>query len=460
MQVFLCMVLAALGALPTPVPVDDAKARAIDAIARGELHAGSTPGLAIGIVEDGLLIYSRGFGYADIAAKRKVTTQTKFLAGGISEQFTAASVLLLAQDKKLSLTDRVTRFIPELGMARDVTISQLLAHTSGLPNLTDVPGVPRDLSRPLKLEETLRDLDKMKLAAAPGTQFNRNTLDYALAGLIVQRVAGEPLSVFMQTRIFEPLIMTSTFLAGDQGAGGYARGYTRENGRFREVRGPDVTWLFGSGDLITTVDDLAKWDIGLPLLLNVDSVRTMWSANTAPGGGLYGMGWIVDQRGGQTFVWRNGTLPGYHAMNALLPEEHVAVIVLSNAGSPNATSTVSPERLAYRILDLVAPLPPAHFDNVIVRRASEWLDRLARLDIDRTQLTPAFSQYLSDRVVIQADLRSEGPLESIVPVENFQRSGDTVYVFDIRFRRGGSMRYQFALTPDGKIDQLVLEPNA
>jgi len=258
MQVFLCVVLAALGALPTPAPVDDAKARAIDAIARGELHAGSTPGLSIGIVEDGLLIYSRGFGYADIAGKRKVSAQTKFFAGGVSEQFTAASVLLLSQDKKLSLTDRVTRFIPELGMARDVTLAQLLTHTSGLPNLSDVPGVPRDLSRPLKLEDTLRALSKTKLVAPPGTQFNRNSLDYALAGLVVQRAAGEPLSVFMQTRIFEPLIMTSTFLAGDQGASGSARGYTRENGHFREVRGPDPTWLFGSGDLITTVDDLAK----------------------------------------------------------------------------------------------------------------------------------------------------------------------------------------------------------
>jgi hypothetical protein len=92
-----------------------------------------------------------------------------------------------------------------------------------------------------------------------------------------------------------------------------------------------------------------------------------------------------------------------------------------------------------------------------VQRASDWLGRLQRLDIDRTQLTPAFSQYLTDQVVIDADLKSEGPLESIVPVESFERSGDTVYVFDVRFRRG-AMRCEFALTPDGKIDQLLLQP--
>jgi hypothetical protein len=140
-----------------------------------------------------------------------------------------------------------------------------------------------------------------------------------------------------------------------------------------------------------------------------------------------------------------------------LPDEHVAVIVLSNADSLHGQTTISPERLASRILDTVAPLPPAHFGNVIVQRASEWLGRLAKVDIDRTQLTSQFSQYLSDQVVIRADLKDLGPVQSMVPIESFQRSGDTVYVFDVKFARG-ALRYQFALTPDGKIDGLLLQP--
>jgi hypothetical protein len=140
-----------------------------------------------------------------------------------------------------------------------------------------------------------------------------------------------------------------------------------------------------------------------------------------------------------------------------LPDEHVAVIVLSNADSLHGQTTISPERLASRILDTVAPLPPAHFGNVIVQRASEWLGRLAKVDIDRTQLTSQFSQYLSDQVVIRADLKGLGPVQSMVPIESFQRSGDTVYVFDVKFARG-ALRYQFALTPDGKIDGLLLQP--
>lgn len=444
--------------IPTPVPFTESTAHAIDTIALAELHSGSTPGLAIGVVEDGLLVYSRGFGFSDLSKHRRVNATTQFYAGSISKQFTAAALLLLVQDKKLALGDKVTKYVPELKSANDVTVAQLLQQTSGLPDYMQAPGVNHDPAKPIKLEDLVKALDRMKPVSAPGTQFQYNNVNYMIAGLIAARVSGEPLSVLLQTRIFEPLIMTSTILAGDQGISpGHAVGYTRVNRRFKPVKPWDPGWLYGAGDLITNVDDLAKWDVGLPLVLNVDSVRTMWSASGAPGGMTYGMGWVIDQRGGQRYLWHNGELAGYHAMNALLPEQHVAVIVMSNADSLHAQTTVSPERLASRILDVVAPLPPAHFGNLIMQRATEWLGRLQRLDIDRTQLTQQFSQYLTDQVVIRAGLKEMGVVQSMVPIESFQHSGDTVYVFDVKFVKG-VVRYQFALTPDGKIDGLLFTP--
>jgi hypothetical protein len=131
--------------------------------------------------------------------------------------------------------------------------------------------------------------------------------------------------------------------------------------------------------------------------------------------------------------------------------------VLANADSLGSATTVQPERLANRILDIIAPLPPAHFGNTITTRAGEWLGRLARVDVDRTQLTTSFSQYLSDQVVHRADVASLGPVLSVVPVESYQRSDDTVYVFDVKFARG-AYRFDFTLTPDGKIDGLFLQP--
>jgi CubicO group peptidase (beta-lactamase class C family) len=383
---------------------------------------------------------------------------TEFYTGSLAKQFTAACVLLLAQQKKLSLDDKVTKFIPELTIAKSVTLRELLLQTSGLPAVRTAQGSPGDLTRPVKIEDLIKSANQIGMQAPPGTAFDDTNFNYMLAGLIVQRVSGVPLSIFYSTHIFQPLIMTSSFVAGDEGVSpAHAVGYTRSRGRFTRVRAWDPSWLFGSSGLVTTVQDLAKWDIGLPLLLTVDSVRDMWTPISLPGEIPYGMGWVIDQRGGQRYVWQNGQIAGFHAMNAMLPDEHLAVIVLANADSLHEHTTVQPERLASRILDVIAPLPPAHFGNLITNRASEWLGRLARVDVDRTQLTASFSQYLSDQVVHRADVEALGSVLSLAPVESFQRDGDTVYVFDVRFRRG-AYRFDFALTPDGKIDGLFLQP--
>lgn len=442
-------------------PFTASTARQIDAIARSEVHSGSTPALAIGIVEDGLLVYARGFGYAALRPKRRpASAATQFYAASLSKQFTAACVLLLAQQKKLSLDDRLTKYVPELSIARDVTIRELLQQTSGLPDVRKAPGIPHALTDPVKISALLSAGNTLRMQAKPGTAFDDDGFNYMLAGLVVQRVSGLPLSIFEATQIFQPLIMSSTFLAGDEGISPqHAVGYTRARGRFIPVKGWDPSWLFGNADLVTNVQDLAKWDIGFPLLLNVDSVREMWTPNGLPQQLQYGMGWVVDQRGGERYFWQSGRLPGFNAMNAVLPDEHLAVIVLANADSLQTQTTVQPQRLASRILNVVAPLPAAHFANTIVTRASEWLGRLARVDIDRTQLTPTFSQYLTDRLVHRSDFASYGPVLSLVPVESYQRTADTVYVFDVRFRHG-NYRFDFTLAPDGKVDGLFLRPGA
>lgn len=446
-----------LSAPPTTTPFSGSMARAIDAAARAEIASHSTPGLAIGVVQDGLLVYSRGFGLANVSGKRAVTASTEFYAGSLTKQFTAACVLMLAQQKKLSLDEKIVKYVPELNVARNATIRQLLQETAGLPDVRKSSAISHDLSRPVKIDDLLKAANALPPPAKPGTAFDDSNFNYLIAGLIVQRVSGLPLSIYYSTQIFQPLIMNSSFLAGDQGISPlHATGYTRTHGKFMRVRGWDPSWLLGSSDLVTTVQDLAKWDIGMPLLLNVESVREMWTPNGLPGQLQYGMGWVVDQRGGRRYVWQSGQIAGFRAVNALLPDQHTAVIVLANADSLHGETTVQPERLADKILNVIAPLPRAHFQNTLMTRAAEWLGRLARNDIDRTQLTSAFSQYLTNQLVHQADFAEFGPVLSLIPIESYQESGDTVYVFDAKFRKG-VYRYDFTLSPDGKIDGLFLQ---
>jgi D-alanyl-D-alanine carboxypeptidase len=434
-------------------------AAAIDRLARAEVTGGQTPGLAIAVVEDGRWVYARGFGYANLAKKRAVAATTEFYVGSVTKEFTAASLLLLVQDGKLRLDDKVTKMVPELPLAKDVTLAELLQQTSGLPDYTHAPGVSSDPTRSVKLSDFIAAVNKMPMRFSPGSKFEYNNLNYFLAGLIVERASGLPLSDFLQARIFQPLYMTSSFLAGDTGISPLAAtGYTGSPHHFTPVRPWDPSWLLGAGGIVSNVYDLAKWDIGFPILVRDDAVRNMFTASGAPGAQPYGMGWVVDQRGGKRYIWHNGELGGFHAMNALLPDDHIAVVVLSNTDALHSNGVIAPEYVAAQILDIVAPPQSAHVENAIVSRAKEWLGRLADKNVDRTQLTPQFSAYLTDKLVSHANFKAFGKLLAIVPISSRAGgNGDTLYEFLVKFQHG-QYHYHFQLTPQGKIDLLELAP--
>lgn len=438
------------------VGFNPANSARIDRIATDEIHAGRTPGIAIGVVEDGRLVYAKGFGFATISPHAPMGIDTEFYSGDLTKQFTAAAVLLLAQDGKLKLDDPVTKYVPELKVASGVTIAQLLTQTSGLPNYASAPGASTDMTHTIKLADLLQTIDTLKPAAPPGAVYANNPLNYLLAGLIVERASGVTLSDYLEQHIFIPLIMDHTFLAGDSGiSSGHATGYMRTPHGFAPATPDDPAWLEGDTGLVSTIDDLAKWDIEMPVLLRVDAVRTMFTAAAAQGPTHYGMGWVIDRRGGQEFVWSNGEISGYRAMNALLPNQHIGVIVFSNADSLQGGVTI-PEEIGARILSILVPSRTSTLDNPVVSRAKEWLARLASGQIDRSELTPAFSAYLTDNLVERENLASLGRLQAIVPVSSStETNGDTLYEFLVRFQ-SAQYRYNFEIAPDGKIDGITL----
>jgi D-alanyl-D-alanine carboxypeptidase len=431
----------------------------VAALAQREVAEGRTPGIAIAVVRDGALVYSHGFGYANIAHHAQVTGDTEFFAAGITRQFTAAAVLLLVQDGKLRLDDKVAKYVPALHVAADVNVGQLLTQTSGLPALGGLTPPLGDFTRSVRPADLIAAVDQLKPAAPPGSVYADNPLNFLLAGMIVENVSGEPLSDFLQQRIFVPLVMEHTFLAGDTGiSSGVATGYTKaaRGGPFETAKPYDPAWLGGDRGLVTTVGDLAKWDVEMPILLRDDAVRTMFTAAATAQATQYGMGWVIDRRGGGRYAWFADQIPGYSAANALLLDRHDAVIVLTNTDSLNGGRVVAPIDVASHVLDAFDPAQTANLDNAVIARVREWLQRLADKNIDRTELTPAFSRYLSDQVVSRADVAALGKLESIVPVSSSQQTnGDTLYVFLVRFAKA-QYHCRFAVTADGKIDGLYL----
>jgi D-alanyl-D-alanine carboxypeptidase len=444
---------------PSIPPFTPTMASWIDRLGEYEIRDGRTAGVAIGVIEDGRIVYSRGFGFANIAQHIPFDPDTECSIGALSMQFTAAAVLMLAQDGKLELDDKVVKYVPELKIAGDATISELLSQTSGLPDYTKAPGISTDQTRPVKVSELLAAVNKMRPSAPAGSTYANNELNYIVAGLIVERVGGVPLSDYLQQHIFSPLVMDRTFVVGDSGISpAHAIGYTydaRAN-RFTPVRSLDRTWLFGGRGIVSSIYDLAKWDIEMPILLRVDAVRAMFTPSGVVGPTHYGMGWVIDRRGGKAYVWYNSALDGFRTMNALLPDDHVAVIVLSNADGTHDNGTLMPEVVASRILDVIAPPARARLDNAIVARAKEWLDRLADHKIDRTQLTPGFSAYLTDKLVAREDFAALGKLQAIVPISSTNNPNDTVYEFLVRFPHAVQYHYRFGITKENKIDEIEL----
>ncbi len=418
-----------------------------------------SPGLAIAVVEDGRIVYARGFGFGDLEQKRAVAPDTEFYVGGISQQFTAAAILLLQQDGKLKLDDKVTKYVPELTIAPALTIQQLLQQTSGLPDYRSAPGLKVDLTRTVKLSDIIAAVNKMTPAAAPGTKFEYNNLNYMIAGLVVERASGIPLSDYLQQNIFLPLVMNASFYAGDRGISPtHALGYTGAPEHFRRADTWDPAWLFGTGGLVTNVYDLAKWDIGLPLLLRVDAERAMFTPSGAPGEARYGLGWVIDERGGKRYIWHNGEIAGYLSMNAILPDDNIAVIVLENTDRFGSRRVASPEAIAADVLDILMPPAAMHIDNQVMTKAREWLARIADKRIDRTQLTPAFSAYLTDSLVARSNFAALGKPQALVPIASRSGdNGDVVYEFFVRFPRE-HYHYKLTLAKDGKIDGLLLTP--
>jgi D-alanyl-D-alanine carboxypeptidase len=430
---------------------------AITHLGENEVRSSRTPGLVIGIVEDGRIVYARGFGYANLAKKLAAAADTEFYVGDLTHQFVAAAALMLVQDGKLKLNDKVTKYIPNLTVAPTLTVEQLLQQTSGLPGYGRLSHAAIDFTRSEKPDDLIAALNANKPESAPGTAYDDDSINYLLAGMVVERASGEPLSDFLQQRIFVPLVMSRSFLAGDTGISPtHAIGYTHGAGDFVAARTWDPAWLGGDRGLVTTAYDLAKWEIEMPVLLHVDAVRTMLTPSATPGTAQHAMGWVIDQRGGKNLQWYAGQLAGYQAASAVLPDDHIGVIVLTNADALHGGHVVSAGQLAAHLVDIVSPPATAHLDNAVVSRAKEWLARLAEKNVDRAQLTPEFSAYLSDDLISRADFAALGKLQAIVPISSTaEPNGDTLYEFLVRYP-SARYHYKFALTKDGKIDELTL----
>jgi D-alanyl-D-alanine carboxypeptidase len=298
------------------------------------------------LARDGQPLFRKSYGLANAEWDIANTPDTKFRLGSITKQFTAALILQLVEQGKLSLTDSIRKYYPEAPEAWDaVTIHDLLTHESGIPSYTDIPGFfDKQAAIAFTPLELIRLTQDKPLAFRPGSQFRYDNTGYILLGYVIEKLTGHTYEEQLRTAILDPLGMKDT---------GYdhytailphrAEGYEFDKGKLKRAAFLDMSVPYAAGSLYSTVDDLLKWDRALDgdKVLTAASKDKMWTPNLND----YGYGWVIPTRFGERVMEHGGGINGFNTMIIRAPAKKLLVVALSNVETP-ATGEIATGLLA------------------------------------------------------------------------------------------------------------------
>jgi CubicO group peptidase (beta-lactamase class C family) len=432
----------------------------VDRIATQVLQATGVPSASVAIVQHGKLVYTHAYGFArlagDSAPALPATPEMRYSIGSISKQFTAAAILMLQQDGKLSLDDPVGKYIPGLTRGNEVTIREILSHTSGYQDFWPEDYVMTPMLKPTTAQLIIDKWARKSLDFEPGTQWQYSNTNYVIAGRIVEVVSGEPYWDFLTEHIFRPLGMTSVWNSDQHpltqaDATAY---YRHALGPLRPAPEEGAGWMSAAGELAMTAHDLALWDESLLArsLLSPESYKEMFTDVKLKDGksSHYGLGVEVRDRNGHLSIEHGGEVSGFVSENDVLIDDGAAVAVLTNQDAVNAASAIA--RLAAPVI-AGYPLTPAEQQALDIYRG------LQQGHIDRSLLAPNLNDYFTPQAVsdFQSSLAPLGEPLSLRQTRDALRGGMTFRQFDIVYP-GKRLELTTYTYPDGKLEQYLIAP--
>ncbi len=345
----------------------DRRAQRIDAIFH-LLASKHTPGLAVLVIKDGRTIFCKGYGVADLRTGVPITPQTNVRLASFTKQFTAAAIMLLAQEGRLHYDDPLSRFFPEFAAyGRSITIRQLLNHTSGLPDYEDLyvnkfAGTAAADIPQLKDADVLRIVEEQHSGVfPPGSKWQYSNSGYAVLAMIVEKVSGEPFGRYLAEHIFRPLAMRNTvaFEKGKNQVQQRAFGYQRQGDGWIFADQSPTSAVLGDGGVYSSLDDLARWERALAhhtLLSRAEmepALTPVAVASSKDGTPVqYGFGWFLEPYRGRARMYHDGETCGFRTTIQRFLDERLTIIVLANRVD------LDPDALALKVADLFAPSAP------------------------------------------------------------------------------------------------------
>jgi CubicO group peptidase (beta-lactamase class C family) len=312
-------------------------------------------GVAVLVAQNGKVLFQSGYGQSDRENHVPVTPETRFRIGSITKQFTSAAILKLQEQGKLSVQDKLTKYIADFPRGDEVTLHHLLTHTSGIHSYTSRPDFPDKVGQPTQWEELIQSIKRDPYDFDPGTKWLYNNSGYLLLGYIIEKVSGQPYEDFLRTQFFQPIGMENTGVyRADLKLKNEALGYQRQGYHFTRAPNWDMTWAGGAGALYSTVGDLYRWNEALfnGKVLTEPSLRAAFTAARTQDGRDtgYGYGWALSDTRGSQVIAHGGGLPGFSSYLLRMPRENLTVVVLENALPP--APGAAPEPLASDVVQI------------------------------------------------------------------------------------------------------------
>lgn len=445
------LIAAMLALLPVVVhaaPLSLDQQRAIDESVTEWLAKTEAPSVSIAVARGNDIVYAKAYGYARLHPDVRATIDMRYDIGSVSKQFTAAAILILQEEGKLSLDDKIAKYFPNLASADKVTIRQILSHTAGYIDCSPQDFLTPEEAKPITPAALLAEWATKPLAFEPGTRWQYSNTNYKIAGAIVEKVSGQPIVSFLRSHIFVPLKMmrateddTAPLPLSD------AAFYTRHaNGPIRSAQREGAGWRFGSGELAMSPSDLARWDISLMScsLLKPASYEALYTSTKLKDGGDtgYSLGLNVWSNHGRLGLGHGGADSGSRAENRVWPSEKIAIVALTNNG------WAGPGDVINRVANIV--LPPTAPEAL----ARAVFDGFQKGQIDRTLFSNNANAYLTPAALAdqKTGLAPLGPVRFFARLDEGELGGMHTQSWKIVTAKATLTAVEL-IRPDGKLEE-------
>jgi CubicO group peptidase (beta-lactamase class C family) len=403
------------------------------------------PSVSIAVIKDGKVIKKKSYGLANVEQATKATPSTVYQLASVTKQFTATAIMMLISEGKLSLDDKITSLLPDLPVTwSGVTVRHLLNHTSGIKSYTNTEIFGQTMRKDYTHKEIIDLVTKEPMEFAPGEQWHYNNTGYFLLGMLIEKITGKDYNAFLTERIFQPLGMTQTRVNKlSDIILNRAQGYSWEENTLRNGEYVSPTQPFAAGALVSTVNDMVKWDAGLSTekLLTKSIQEQMWMPTKLNRGesATYGFGWVVHEMNGHRLIEHNGGIPGFSTQIARFVDDKLTVIVLTNLDNNVALLT---QGIAQRYLPaLIAPKPPtAKVAPSVLNVYTGYYSLQGRIRTITAQ---------NGRLTMWTQEPGGNPWE-LVPT-----SSNTFFLDNVEVDSGRKFRFTFAKNASGQIAKII-----